>query len=485
MVDGTGKEPYRADVLIQRNIIASIGNIKEHGSAKTIEGLGNYLTPGFIDLNGEPDHHLSLFSNPEQKEFLNQGVTTVLGGQSGSSLAPIHYGSLESIRKWADVKEINVNWNTLEEFLEELDKLRLGINFGTLVGHSTIRRDLVKSRKTLDKEELEIMENILKRSLDEGGFGLSSGLNFIHGKKSSLKELAELNRVVAKMGMVHFIDLPDYGKDILKWINQIVGVVERGRANTIINNFKPVKGYEKEFEKALRIVESTDRLGFSISPQGVSQIQIYTLLPEFALKNDLISTLEEIRKPGVGKKIENYWKKSKPNYKNIRVISAPKHHFLIGRTVAEVAKNWGTTQSKALLELMKMCELQATATHGSVPKKYLRELVTNKKAYIGSGSNGLVPGMGSASIHPANHTFLNFIDTAVGKNKFGIEAAIKKITGDAASLIGLSDRGLIKEGMIADLVLLDKSGKEVKEVIIGGSLVSDGTNRGEILSTRK
>ena len=154
VIDGTGKPAYTADVLIDKDRIGAIGYFPSKTAEKVIDGMGYYLTPGFIDIHSDADHSLSIFSNPEQREYLSQGVTTIIGGNCGSSLAPLLYGTLESIQKWADINQINVDWQTTEDFLKILNKKKLGVNFFTLVGHSTIRRSLVGEvfRDLTDKE---------------------------------------------------------------------------------------------------------------------------------------------------------------------------------------------------------------------------------------------------------------------------------------------------------------------------------------------
>src|SRR3989344_5932270 len=178
IVDGSGiRQPYVADVLLNDGEISAIGKFPQKKADIVIDGLGFYLAPGFIDVDTDSDHHLTLFTNPIQQDFLLQGTTTIFGGFCGSSLAPLIYGSLKSIRKWTDTSQINVNWHSVQEFLKELSKLKLGVNFGTLVGHSTIRRSLIgEDFRDLTIPEIEAFKKIVKDSIREGDFGMSSGL---------------------------------------------------------------------------------------------------------------------------------------------------------------------------------------------------------------------------------------------------------------------------------------------------------------------
>lgn len=183
VVDGAGKEPYKADVIVRGEYISAIGNFSGKNFSKIINGNGAYLAPGFIDVNSDSDHYLTLFTNPEQQDFLQQGVTTIVGGNCGSSLAPLIKGDLRSIRKWTDTNLVNVGWRSMAEFLAILEKKRMGVNFGTLVGHSTIRRAIIGDDiRDMTDEEMAIFKMVLRLALKEGAFGLSSGLGYIHSR---------------------------------------------------------------------------------------------------------------------------------------------------------------------------------------------------------------------------------------------------------------------------------------------------------------
>ena len=146
IVGGDRDFPESSDVFVSGERISAIGNFPNKRAAAVLDGQGAYLSPGFIDVNTDSDHYFTLFDYPSQDDFLKQGVTTILGGMCGSSLAPLLYGSLESIRKWTNADKANVNWHTMNEFLLSIDKRPLGVNFGTMAGHGTIRRAIVAIR---------------------------------------------------------------------------------------------------------------------------------------------------------------------------------------------------------------------------------------------------------------------------------------------------------------------------------------------------
>src|SRR4030042_3421391 len=212
VVDGTGREPYKADVLVQRGLISSIGSLRGRGADKIVEGLGNYLAPGFIDVHARSDHSLSLFSNPTQDGFIGQGVTSIVVGQYGISLAPLIYGSLSLFGRWTDAGEININWHTTKEFFSQIEKRNIGINWGTLAGYSTVRREIAGERKILDKKELAVIGRVLAEALKQGALGVSIDLDFLHGGYIASKEGGEIAKLTKSLNRVGVVGLRDNHK---------------------------------------------------------------------------------------------------------------------------------------------------------------------------------------------------------------------------------------------------------------------------------
>ena len=176
VVDGVGTPAYHADVGIKNGRIEKIGFLGDPSAVIVIDATGQYVAPGFIDINNASDRNWTLFSHPNMESFLYQGVTTIIGGNCGSSLAPLATGNfITTIQKWADIKQINVNWSTLMEFFEELKRKKPMLNFGTLVGHATLRRNVVGDTfSELAEKEIGQMKHLLTEALKQGAFGFST-----------------------------------------------------------------------------------------------------------------------------------------------------------------------------------------------------------------------------------------------------------------------------------------------------------------------
>ncbi len=481
-MDGEGKPPYKADVLVQGRAISAIGDLKNKRARKTIDGLGNYLTPGFIDIDTDSDHYLSLFTNPSQSDFTGQGVTTTIGGHCGASLAPLLYGTLESIRKWADPEEINVNWHTVAEFLATLEKLQLGVNFGTLIGHSTVRRSLIgEANRRLSQKELNVFKQILTQALNEGAFGLSTGLGYLHGRQASPAEIKTLVEIVARYDGVYTTHLRNETSELLSSVQEIIKIAKATKARTIISHLRPIKKFEKQYQEALEEIDKSAArasIYFNIYPYDTSLKTVYTLLPLWIQESNLETMTKNLQDKKTADRVLKELKKINPN--TIKIAGAPKHHYLIGKTLRELADNLNISPAEALLRLMRITDLRATVFHENINSEIMTQALASNRSFIASHGNGLLPG--ESLVHErAVNTFPKYLEIAVKSSGVPIETAIKKITADPARYFGLKHRGVVKERNIADLVILGKNDYQVKQVILGGKIVGEETTRGEIL----
>src|SRR5665213_2482225 len=216
ILGGAKEFPDVTDIFINDDKIAAIGNFSDKKADEVLDGQSAYLSPGFIDVNTDSDHYLTLFEHPGQEDFLRQGVTTIFGGMCGSSLAPLLYGTLESVRKWGGSENrINVNWHTVAEFLATIDKRPFAVNFGTLAGHGTIRRSITGDGvRELTKNELSVLLDTVKKAMSDGAFGVSSSLGSIHAQKASRTEMASLAKVVKEANGIYATHLRNTGMGI-------------------------------------------------------------------------------------------------------------------------------------------------------------------------------------------------------------------------------------------------------------------------------
>ncbi len=469
VIDGEGRPPYPADIFVQKNIIAAIGDLRGKEADEIIDGLGNYLVPGFIDIDTDSDHYLDVFTNPGQSDFTNQGVTTIIGGHCGASLAPLLYGTLEGVEKWADPSQVNVNWHTMAEFLSSLEKISLGVNFGTLVGHGTVRRAITgDAERALTKKELYVFKKVLLRSLSDGAFGLSTGLGYVQGRIAREEEIRELLSILKRFEGIYATHLRSQTERLLPSVKETIEAASVSGVRTLISHLRPLKGYEDQFSKSLELIKSSAASAsvcFDIYPHDTSIYPIYSLLPKAVQKKNAASTLEYLRKKEDLKEVSEELDKLNPD--EVWIASAPRHEYFVGKTLSEIASNLGVSPVKAILEVMLATSLKATVFLRDINYELLLQALKDERAFIASNGNSPPPGKFMKHERSTN-TFPKFLDLMTKSGSLSLEQAIRKITYLPARYFDLKDRGIIKEGKTADLVVLGKDDLKVRETVVGG-----------------
>jgi N-acyl-D-amino-acid deacylase len=470
IVDGTGDKPFVGDVLINGQRISAIGsNFSRKKNIKIIDGLGMTLTPGFIDVNNNSDHHLSIFTNPAQRNFIKQGVTTIIGGQCGSSLAPLMYGSLNSINRWTNTDKTNVDWVSVKELSKVLDRVKLDINFKTLIGYSTIRRDLAGTEiRDLTEPEIEIFINILDKALSDGGLGLSTGLDFLDSKFTPYGELKKIVSLVSKREKVYATHLRDEKEDICRSVEETLRLSRETGAKTIISHFRPLKKYKKEFSKSLELIEKNlidSNIYFDVNPFPDVVLPIFSLLPYWAQNEDTEVMISNIKDSEKRKLIISELKKT--DLRELTIIDARGQDALLGKSLLEISESRGIDIELFLLELMNSSRMKARLVSEDIDSSFLLPLLMHSRAFIGSNSSDLSSSSSDKNLglKKSLFTFTEYLKIVLEKG-VSIESAIKKITSFPAQFFGLKNRGLIKEGYFADFVLLKDN--KVENIILNG-----------------
>lgn len=481
VIDGSGRPPYQADVLIAKDRISAIGNFPNYRATKIIDGAGCYLTPGFIDVNTASDHYLTLFTNPAQSSFVLQGVTTIIGGNCGSSLAPLLYGSLESVHQWAgDADQINVGWHSVKEFFTTLERRGLGVNFGTLVGHSTIRRALIGDKtRDLTVGELKVFKKIIADAMKQGALGLSTGLNYAHAKATPFYELKALAEVVAKHHGVYATHLRNEKNQLENSVMETIKLAQAAQVKTLISHFRPLIGFEKNFQAGLTMLNKAGEdlnIYFDSYISEFSLAPIHALLPDWLPTGNLELMARELADSNTGEKIIKSWPNNLgPN--DIIVAYAPHEHFLAGKSLGQFAANRKLKMRPALLELMRATKLRASVFYKNIQMDAAIQSLVNDRALLASNAPGTAEDSLIAERKRIANAFPMFLKLVQHLRLMPLEQAVQKITAVPAKIFNLADRGEIKIEKVADLNLM-KDGRIISVLINGRLAVKDGAEQG-------
>ncbi|MDI6820828.1 MAG: amidohydrolase family protein [Patescibacteria group bacterium] len=470
---GLDEPPVKKDILIQGKKITHLGDFSKKKADRIIDASQKTVTPGFIDINTSSDHFLSIFTEPYQEDFVKQGVTTIIGGNCGISLAPIIRGSLYFIDKWTETSVVNINWQSLGEFLGFFEKRKLGLNFGTLVGHSTIRRIITQGKfRDLTDHEIELFKKILKNSFDQGALGLSSGLSFAHSKKVPFYEIEVLAKIAAESGRIYATHLRDYENKLLESIEETLNLSRKTKANIEISHFQPIKNFSQLYEKAIEIINkesANNYINFDVYPFESSSKDLYALLPKWLQNGSLDDMFKIVISPWLNNILLEHFIQFIEKDIVIEHIVDSRFKFLEGKTINEFAENQQLKISEAILKLMKLTHLRATISLKDVDCSILEKLIAKSGSIIASNARALGPKDLKFKRH--NWTFPTFIKLILDKKIISFEKAIVKITSLPAKKLNISKRGVIKEGYYADINILNNEVPET--VLINGQIVFD------------
>jgi len=467
IVDGTGKnKPYKGIIVVNKGKITKITS-KDNGYKGQIEisAKGKIITPGFIDVSNHSDTYLTLFSAPSQKSLITQGVTTLIGGNCGASLAPlISNSAIASIQKWTDMSNINIDWHTFREYLEVLNKKSFAPNFASLMGYDTIRRGLIgDSNRALTEAELTVIANIVEKSLAEGAMGLSIGLAFSHMQAVDKKELLKLANIIKKYNKILAVHTRNDGEKVIDSIQEIIDIVNITKVKTHINHLK-ILG-RKNWKYAQELSEIIDKvildklpLTFDIFPYTANNTVAYLLLPNWVSLGGRRVLLENLKDTSIRENLVQEMKSNSYDYSRIIVSDSPMKKSIIGKSIVEIAKNQNMGVEDAVIQLVIASEGRVRVIVDSISDKHIKELIAFENCIIGSDSAGYDDNlMKSKSYeHPRSFgAFTKFLEDFVLTEYLDWQNAIPKITSIPAKVFGIENRGLLRENMQADIVILD------------------------------
>lgn len=466
IIDGTGKPMFSADVAIRENEIAEIGDLNNELADIEIDARGKYVTPGFIDVNNHSDTYWRIFLTPSLESLLLQGITTIIGGNCGSSLAPLaNHDMIQSIQKWSDTSKINLNWLRMGEFLEEMGRKKLPVNFGTLVGHSTLRRGLVGDEvRNLEPGELRSLKKMLEQALKEGAMGLSSGLVYMHAKLATKEEIEEVARIVQKYGGVYATHIRDESLELIKSVKEALRIAEKTGVKLQISHLK-VMG-EKNWhlmDKALELIGSARKAGLDVSfdvyPYATTGSVLYTLLPDWVARGGKKIMVNRLKNPETKAKVIAEMKKTGFDYSKISIAISPMDKTLTKKKIAEIAEAQGKSAEETIVDLLVVSNGRVIVSMDVLSEDNVGKAIKNPFSIISSNGSGYDTDHENSSeaVHPRNFgSFPRVLSKYVrGGKLISWEDAISKMSGKPAEKFGIKKRGTIAVRNYADIVILN------------------------------
>ena len=507
VVDGTGSKKIAADIGVEKDKITAVGKLGKNAKAKnTIDAKGKIVCPGFVDILDHSDNFWTLFTIPRLDSKITQGITTIIGGNCGSSLAPIlGEDSVKSIRKWVDIGNVNVNWARTKEFFVELSKRGLGINFGTLVGHETLRRGLVRDKEKITREDMKMMGRMLLDSLEDGAFGMSTGLAFSYAKITSMDEIKYLVEILKENNAFYASHIRGESEELLPSINETIYIGREFKAFVEISHLKAVgKRYWSDMQKVLEMINIANEEGvninFDIYPYNATGSVLYTFLPSWVSRGGRKKMISRLKNLDLREKIIKELKAMNYNYENIIISVCPKLKEATGKSIAGIADNQNISRERALIEFLISANGHAIVFDKEIlSEENIKLALKNPHCIISSAdaAYNVEYARTGEIVHPRCFgTFPKVLGRYVREQKvLSLENAIEKMTSKPARKIGLKNRGELKKGFFADITVFDPKtvidkadfdnpyqySEGIENVIVNGKIViKDGKHTGEL-----
>jgi N-acyl-D-amino-acid deacylase len=478
--DGMGGAPYVADIGVANGTIRTIGDIKTT-TGLTIDAKGLIVAPGFIDMHTHCDRGLQTERGKSAKNYLMQGVTTVVTGNCGGGTYLI------------------------EEFFAKLESQGIGLNVIHLVGHGTLRASIMgqEARDPTD-EELERMKQLLAQAMREGAAGFSTGLFYAPGSYAKTEEIIELAKVVKKYHGIyatHIRDESNYTIGLKEAIKEAITVGEKASITVEISHIKalgqPVWGMSKEICEMIESARErgaqvyADQYPYAASSTGLSAAVIPRWVQAGGQMRERLENPELL--PKIKKEIaENIDRRGGPE--SLVIVSFPKNRNFDGKNLLEISQMIGKPLVETAIYLVQ--NGSPSVISYNMQESDLEYFM--KKPYIMTGSDGNVQIPDKSFTHPRSYgTFPRKIRKYVLEKKLiSMEQAIRAATSLPSEVLGLVDRGRLKEGFVADILVFDSDkisdkatydaphqySAGVQFLLIDGKLViEDGAYNGQVV----
>lgn len=471
IVDGTGKSIYQSDVGIKDGKIKLIKTNIETEAETTIDCKNKLvLSPGFIDTHSHGD--IGIFVDPFQKTKLFQGVTTDICGNCGITVAPVNKETFELLKSYLSGCIMPREWEGFNEFskyLNAVQKLDLGINIGYFVGHGTIRIAVMgMDNRPPSKDELEHMKDFTREAMESGAFGLSSGLIYPPGVFAEKKELIQLCKVVKEYNGVYATHMRNESYNLIEGVKEAIDIGRKSGVKVLISHHKAVgkENFGKSIE-TLKLVDEAVKEGIDIRldqyPYTACSTALNATIPPEYHEGGVEKLVERLKdsksRAEIKKRIfgqDNSWDNlvREAGFENILVLSGKNTPEVIGKTVKEYAEIINKEPIDVLFEILIKNNGTPNCVEFAMDEEDIERIMKYPLTMIGSDSGVVEEG---SMFHPRTvGTFPRVLGRYVRDKKvISLEEAVKRMTSIPAQFLGLTDKGHIKEGYDADLVIFD------------------------------
>jgi N-acyl-D-amino-acid deacylase len=474
IVDGTGSPWYSGDVAIQNGRIVAIGQLVEASAERVIDAGGLVVAPGFIDMLGQSE--LSILVNPHLPSKIFQGITTEVTGE-GNSVAPLNDAMVNADRAEYDHFHITPDWRTFREYFSRLEKQGLGINLASYAGATSIRRMVLgDDNRAPSPNELERMKALVRESMRDGAVGLSTALQYAPAPYASTEELIVLAAEASKMGGLYATHMRSEGDAIIPAIDEVIRIAREAQIPAGIWHLKAAgKNNWGRMPEIVAHIEKARQSGVDITADTYAYTawanSFSAFIPPWAHDGGDAKLVERLKDPASRARIrkdmetpsaqwDNEWQEIPgPEAILVNVVHNPQFSELQGKTIADIAKLWNKDPIDTIFDLLIADEAFTSVAVFGMSEPDVSLALQQPWVSIDNDAHGAAPDglLGKEHPHPrAYGTFPRILRQYVREEeKLSLEDAIRKFSALPAQRTRLADRGVLKKGMWADIVIFD------------------------------
>mgnify|MGYP002629820767 CR=1 FL=1 len=445
IVDGTGSPWYVADIAVRGDTIARIAPSITDPAARVVDVKGLVVAPGFIDIHTHAIR--GIFEVPTADNYVRQGVTTLVEGPDGGSPVP------------------------LAPFLAKLGATRFTPNYATFIGQGAIRSQVIgAANRAATPAEMDTMRGLVRQGMEDGAFGLSSGLFYVPGTFTPTAEVVELARVAGQMGGIYISHMRDEASKLLDSVRETIAIGEEGGLPTQMTHHKVVGAkYWGRSVDTLRLIDEARARGVDATidqyPYTASATSIgAALLPAWAQEGGREATLKRIASADIKERIKLDTiaiirdERGGGDPKNVVVSSCQFDPSLAGKSLAQITQERGlpvTLENAAETALWIVSQGGAQGIFHAINEEDLRRILVHPATMV--ASDGEIPIFGQNVPHPRSYgTFARVLGVYVRDQKLlSLETAVHKMSALPAQRLGLFDRGVLRPGLKADIAVFD------------------------------
>jgi len=474
LYDGSGGKPVKADVGIKGDKVARIGDLSREKALTVIDATGMAVAPGFINMLSWATE--SLLVDPRSLGELKQGVTTQIFGE-GWSMGPLNDRMKKQMKDDQGDLKFDIEWTTLADYLQHLEKRGTSQNVASYIGATTIRTYVIgEEDKQPTPEQMEQMRELVRREMEAGALGIGSSIIYAPGFYAKTEELIELCKVAAKYKGKYISHMRSEGNRLVEAVEELIRISREANIPAEIYHLKAA-GRENwsKMDRVLAMVDAARKSGLKITadmytyPAGATGLE--ASLPPWALDGGYQQLFKRIQDPETRKKILAEMNTPTDKWENLRLAAGSDERILLvgfkndklkpltGKTLAEVAKMRGTDPANTILDLMVEDQSRVGTVYFLMDEENIKKQIKMPWVSFGSDAESAAPEGVFLKSNPHPRAYGNFA-RLLGKyvrdeKVISLEEAVRRLSGLPAANLGLDRRGLLKNGYFADVVVFD------------------------------